>query len=151
MNVEKALTQVFCSNYVAYQKSHAAHVNIVSRQFGSDHQVLKKVYEGLQEDIDTIGELLRTIDSYFPLTLTEIANTSKVFDDLRPDYDDGLDYIQQVYDDLDILIEVYLELEDETQNNRGLNHLANFAQDQIRIMKKHQWMLKSTLTQRNSV
>jgi DNA-binding ferritin-like protein len=148
MNIEQALNQVFCSNYVAYQKSHAAHVNIVSRTFGSDHQLLKKVYEGLQEDIDTIGELLRTIDAYFPLTLKEISETSKVLDDLQPDYGDGEDYIQQVYDDLETLVEVYLELEDETQNNRGFNHLANFAQDQIRILKKHQWMLRSTLVNR---
>ena len=143
--VEQALLKVFCSNFVAYYKSHAAHVNIVGRNFGSDHKLLQKVYEDLQAEIDTIGELLRTIDAYFPLTLSDAVEDSDIKDDLEPDYGDGLDYIQQVYDDLETLIEVYLELEDATQNERGYNHLANYAQDRVRELKKHCWMLGATL------
>jgi len=147
--VEQALLKVFCSNFVAYYKSHAAHVNIVGRNFGSDHKLLQKVYEDLQAEIDTTGELLRTIDSYFPLTMAETIDGSDIADDLEPDYGDGLDYIQQVYDDLETLIEVYLELEDATQNERGYNHLANYAQDRVRALKKHCWMLGATLDGRD--
>ena len=143
--VEEALNKVFCSNFVAYYKSHAAHVNIVGRNFGSDHKLLQKVYEDLQDEIDTIGELLRTIEAYFPLTLSSALAGSDIDDDLTPDFGDGLDYIQQVYNDLEKLIEVYLELEDETQNERGYNHLANYAQDRVRALKKHCWMLRATL------
>ena len=146
--VEQALLKVFCSNFVAYYKSHAAHVNIVGRNFGSDHKLLQKVYEDLQAEIDTTGELLRTIDSYFPLTLSETIDGSDIDDNLEPDYDGGLDYIQQVYDDLEKLIEVHLELEDATQNERGYNHLANYAQDRVRALKKHCWMLGATLDDR---
>ena len=145
MTVEQALTNVFCSNYVAYHKSHAAHVNIVGRNFASDHKLLEKVYTDLEAEIDTIGELLRTIDAYFPLTLAETMAGSDIPDDLVPDFNDGLDYIQQIYDDLEKLIEVYLELEDVTQNERGYNHLANYAQDRVRALKKHNWMLGATL------
>jgi len=147
--IEQALLKVFCSNFVAYYKSHAAHVNIVGRNFGSDHKLLQKVYEDLQAEIDTTGELLRTIDSYFPLTMAETIDGSDIADDLEPDYGDGLDYIQQVYDDLETLIEVYLELEDATQNERGYNHLANYAQDRVRALKKHCWMLGATLDGRD--
>ena len=147
--IEDALLKVFCSNFVAYYKSHAAHVNIVGRNFGSDHKLLQKVYEDLQAEIDTTGELLRTIDSYFPLTMAETIEGSDIDDDLEPDYGDGLDYIQQVYDDLERLIEVYLELEDATQNQRGYNHLANYAQDRVRALKKHCWMLGATLDSRD--
>ena len=147
--IEQALLKVFCSNFVAYYKSHAAHVNIVGRNFGSDHKLLQKVYEDLQAEIDTTGELLRTIDSYFPLTMAETIEGSDIDDDLEPDYGDGLDYIQQVYDDLERLIEVYLELEDATQNQRGYNHLANYAQDRVRALKKHCWMLGATLDSRD--
>jgi DNA-binding ferritin-like protein len=119
--VEQALNKVFCSNFVAYYKSHAAHVNIVGRNFGSDHKLLQKVYEDLQAEIDTIGELLRTIDAYFPTRLSDTLDDSDIDDNLEPDYDDGLGYIQQIYDDLETLIEVYLELEDATQNERGYN------------------------------
>ena len=146
--VEQALNKVFCSNFVAYQKSHAAHVNIVGRNFGSDHKLLEKVYEDLQAEIDTLGELLRTIEAYFPLSMSEILDGSDIMDNLMPDTGDGLVYIQQVYDDLETLIEVHLELEDVTQNERGLNHLANYAQDRVRALKKHCWMLGATLKNR---
>lgn len=143
--VEQALMKVFCSNFVAYYKSHAAHVNIVGRNFGSDHKLLQKVYEDLQGEIDTIGELLRTIEAYFPTRLSDTLDDSDIDDNLEPDYGDGLDYIQQIYDDLETLIEVHLELEDVTQNERGYNHLANYAQDRVRVLKKHCWMLRATL------
>jgi DNA-binding ferritin-like protein len=146
--VEQALTKVFCSNFVAYYKSHAAHVNIVGRNFAGDHKLLEKVYEDLQGEIDTLGELLRTIDAYFPLTLSSALDGSDISDDLEPDFNDGLDYIQQIYDMLEQLIEVHLELEDVTQNERGYNHLANYAQDRVRALKKHCWMLRATLNER---
>jgi len=142
--VEQALLKVFCSNFVAYYKSHAAHVNIVGRNFGSDHKLLQKVYEDLQAEIDTLGEFLRTIDSYFPTRLSDMLDDSDVLDDLEPDYGDGLDYIQQVYDDLETLIEVYLDLEEAT-DSREYNHIQNYAQDRVRALKKHCWMLGATL------
>jgi DNA-binding ferritin-like protein len=142
--VEEALLKVFCSNFVAYYKSHAAHVNIVGRNFGSDHKLLQKVYEDLQAEIDTLGEFLRTIDSYFPTRLSDMLDDSDVLDDLEPDYGDGLDYIQQVYDDLETLIEVYLDLEEAT-DSREYNHIQNYAQDRVRALKKHCWMLGATL------
>ena len=142
--VEQALLKTFCSNFVAYYKSHAAHVNIVGRNFGSDHKLLQKVYEDLQAEIDTLGELLRTIDSYFPTRLSDMLDDSDVLDDLEPDYGDGLDYIQQVYDDLETLIEVYLDLEEAT-DSREYNHIQNYAQDRVRALKKHCWMLGATL------
>ena len=146
--VEEALLKVFCSNFVAYYKSHAAHVNIVGRNFGSDHKLLQKVYEDLQAEIDTLGEFLRTIDSYFPTRMSDITLDSDVLDDLEPDYGDGLDYIQQVYDDLEILIEVYLDLEEAT-DSREYNHIQNYAQDRVRALKKHCWMLGATLNGRD--
>jgi len=145
--VEEALLKVFCSNFVAYYKSHAAHVNIVGRNFGSDHKLLQKVYEDLQAEIDTLGEFLRTIDSYFPTRLSDMLDDSDVLDDLEPDYGDGLDYIQQVYDDLETLIEVYLDLEEAT-DSREYNHIQNYAQDRVRALKKHCWMLGATLNGR---
>ena len=144
--IEQALTKVFNTNLVAYYKSHAAHVNIVGRNFASDHKLLQKIYEDLQAEIDTIGELLRSIEAYFPPRLSDAIYGSDVTDDLIPDTQDGLGYLQQVYDDLEILIEVHLELEDATQNNRGYNHLANYAQDRVRVLQKYCWMLRSTLT-----
>ena len=76
MTTTEQLTQVFNDNFVAYYRSHAAHANIVGRNFASDHQLLGGIYESLQEQIDTIGELLRSLYDYMPCGIEEVLQNS---------------------------------------------------------------------------
>ena len=99
----------------------------------------------LQAEIDEIGELLRTIKAEAPLAITDIINDSEIADNLYSDSNDGLDYLEQVYDDIEQLIEIHLDLEDATQGSREYNHLANYAQDRVRDLQKFCWMLRATL------
>ena len=68
----EVLTHVFYNNFVAYYRAHAAHVNITGRNFASDHKLLQKTYEDLQEQIDKLGELLRTLQEYMPCDIGEV-------------------------------------------------------------------------------
>jgi DNA-binding ferritin-like protein len=142
--VEEALLKTFCSNFVAYYKSHAAHVNVVGRNFYSDHKQLQKIYEELQAEIDVLAELLRTIEVDMPLTIMETIDGSDIVDALYADGGDGLDFLEQIYNDIELLIEVYLDLEDAT-DSREYNHIQNYAQDRVKSLKKHCWMLRSTI------
>jgi DNA-binding ferritin-like protein len=142
--VEEALLKTFCSNFVAYYKSHAAHVNVVGRNFYSDHKQLQKIYEELQAEIDVLAELLRTIEVDMPLTIMETIDGSDIVDALYSDGGDGLDFLEQIYNDIELLIEVYLDLEDAT-DSREYNHIQNYAQDRVKSLKKHCWMLRSTI------
>ena len=143
MTTQEQLAQYFKDNFVAYYRSHQAHVNIVGRNFVSDHKLLKGVYEDRQEQIDTIGELLRTMDEYMPCDLNEVVLDSRV-DTGRLDGDSEflLDMVRQ---DLEHLVESLRDLiviaEDESYPE-----IANYAQDQILAMKKQIWMLRSTLS-----
>jgi len=143
MTTQEQLTQYFKDNFVAYYRSHQAHVNIVGRNFVSDHKLLKGVYEDRQEQIDTIGELLRTMEEYMPCDLNEVVLDSRV-DTGRLDGDSEflLDMVRQ---DLEHLVESLRDLiviaEDESYPE-----IANYAQDQILAMKKQIWMLRSTLS-----
>ena len=143
MTTQEQLTQYFKDNFVAYYRSHQAHVNIVGRNFVSDHKLLKGVYKDRQEQIDTIGELLRTMDEYMPCDLNEVVLDSRV-DTGRLDGDSEflLDMVRQ---DLEHLVESLRDLvviaEDESYPE-----IANYAQDQILAMKKQIWMLRSTLS-----
>jgi DNA-binding ferritin-like protein len=142
--VEQALLKTFCSNFVAYYKSHAAHVNVVGRNFYSDHKQLQKIYEELQAEIDVLAELLRTIEVDMPLTIMETIDGSDIVDALYADGGDGLDFLEQIYDDIELLIEVHLDLEDAT-DSREYNHIQNYAQDRVKSLQKHCWMLRSTI------
>jgi len=141
--VEQALLKVFCSNFVAYYKSHASHVNVVGRNFVSDHELLGGIYEELQGEIDTLGELLRTIKVEMPYTISDAVDGSDVPDTLYSG--DALELLEQVYMDIETLIETHLDLEDATQNSREYNHLANYAQDRVKALQKHCWMLRSVI------
>lgn len=142
--IEQALLNTFCSNFVAYYKSHSAHLNVVGRNFASDHKLLEKIYEDLQSEIDTLGELLRTIKVEAPLTIADITSGSEIADTLYSDSNEGIGFLEQIYDDIEQLISVHLDLE-EAADSREYNHIANYAQDRVKALQKFCWMLRSTL------
>ena len=143
MTTAEQLTQIFKDNFVAYYRSHVAHVNITGRTFQSDHELLGGIYEARQGQIDFIGELLRTLDEYMPCDLAEVILDSQV-DTGRLDGDSDF-LLEMVKEDLEHLADEYralitvAESEDETQ-------IANYAQDQVLSLTKQIWMLNSTLS-----
>jgi len=147
--VEQALMKLFCSNFVAYYKSHAAHINVVGRHFVSDHELLNKIYDDLQDEIDTLGELLRTIKAEMPLTISDTLDGSDIADNLYPDNNEGLDFLEQVYADIEQLISIHQDLE-EAADSREYNHIANYAQDRVKTLQKYCWMLRSTIDGRST-
>jgi len=142
MNTQEQLTQVFNDNFVAYFRSHAAHVNITGRNFRSDHKLLQGVYERRQEQIDKLGELLRTLGEYMPCDLFDVMNNSHM--PVDPIEGSADELLQLVMDDLEHLRDCYIELENIADND-GHEEIANYAQDQILDLNKSIWMLKSTL------
>ena len=142
MNTAEQLTQVFNDNFVAYFRSHAAHVNITGRNFRSDHKLLQGVYERRQEQIDKIGEILRTLGEYMPCDLFDVMNNSHMpVDPIEGSADELLELVMS---DLEHLRDCYIELE-EVASSEDHDEISNYAQDQILDLNKSIWMLKSTL------
>jgi DNA-binding ferritin-like protein len=143
MTTAEALTQLFNDNFVAYFRSHAAHVNITGRNFRSDHKLLQGVYERRQAQIDAIGELLRTIGEYMPCDLYDILDNTKLM--TTPIEGTADELLNAVLDDLEILRDEFIAFE-KIATDEGHDELANYAQDQILDIKKSIWMLESTLS-----
>lgn len=142
MTTAETLTQVFYNNFTAYYRSHVAHVNIMGRNFQSDHALLGGIYEDLQSQIDTIGELLRTIDEFMPTEIQFVLNESTISTAIFEG--DSEDLLSGVRNDLEILKGFYEELM-ETAELEGHKEIANYAQDRILAIAKHIWMLNATL------
>jgi DNA-binding ferritin-like protein len=142
MTTTEQLTQVFNDNFVAYYRSHAAHVNIEGRNFTSDHALLGGIYESLQDQIDILGELLRTLAAYMPTDIFDILDNSHI----KPKAIEGSadELLQAVLDDLEQLKECYIAL-DEIADEEEHDEIANYAQDRILAIAKQIWQLKSTL------
>jgi DNA-binding ferritin-like protein len=142
MTTSDQLNQVFCDNFVTYFRSHTAHINIQGRNFRSDHKLLQGVYERRQAQIDILGELLRTLGEFMPISIAEILMCSQVEDtDVVGSADELL---ATVRDDLAHLKGCYEELM-ITADDEGHKEIANYAQDQILDIAKSIWMLSSTL------
>jgi DNA-binding ferritin-like protein len=142
MTTAEQLNQVFCDNFVTYFRSHTAHINITGRTFRSDHKLLQGVYERRQAQIDILGELLRTIGEFMPISIAEILMCSQIEDTDVVGTADEL--LAAVRDDLDRLRGCYEELMTVAEDE-GHREIANYAQDQILDIAKSIWMLDSTL------
>lgn len=142
MTTAEQLTLIFKNNFVAYFRSHAAHVNITGRNFRSDHKLLGGVYERRQEQIDKIGEILRTMQEYMPCDLNEVVFESTIPTDAIEGTADSL--LETVMMDLEHLLEDYKALI-TIASDEGLEEVSNYAQDQALDLEKSIWMLRSTL------
>jgi len=142
MTTAEALTQIFKDNFVAYFRSHAAHANVVGRNFASDHKLLQKTYEDLQSQIDTLGELLRTLQEYMPCDIQEVLDDSNL--DTGPIEGTADELIEAGMEDLEYLVKEHRELITIATEEKQ-DQIANYAQDRVLALEKHIWMYRSTL------
>jgi len=142
IETQEQLMTVFNSNFVAYYRSHVAHVNIIGRNFYSDHKLLGKIYQHLQTNIDVLAELLRSSGEFMPLYLNQIIVDSHIDDEAL--VGTSQDFLEQVRADLTKLTELYQELV-RVANEDDADDVADFAQNEIRQLHKFLWMLDSTL------
>lgn len=143
MTTAEQLRQVFVDNFVAYFRSHVAHVNVEGRNFYSDHKLLGKVYEDLQGQIDSLAELLRSIEEFMPDNLVDMLQESTVSLDTVSGSSDEL--FEIVLGDLEILKACHEELM-TAADEEGHKEIANYAQDRILALAKFEWMIRSTLS-----
>ena len=141
MSFETKLTDVFCDNFVSYYRAHSCHLNITGRNFTSDHKLLQKIYEDAQEQIDTIGEFIRTIGEKAPETIQDIIDGSDLKEDTAYDADSMLTIVLEAQEHL---MEAYKELFDLATKATDLD-IANYAADRLGVHAKFAWMIRSTL------
>jgi DNA-binding ferritin-like protein len=142
MTTAEQLTQVFYNNFVAYYRSHAAHVNVTGRNFRSDHKLLGGVYERRQAEIDKIAEILRTMQEFMPSSLVDVCENSTIPTDAIEGSADEL--LESVMMDLEHLLGDFKDLI-TIASEEGLEEVSNYAQDQALDLEKSIWMLRSTL------
>ena len=142
MTPVEQLTQVFNDNFVAYFRSHIAHLNIVGRNFASDHKLLQKTYEDLQNQIDVIGELIRTLQELVPCDINDVILDSEIPSTAIEGT--SIELLSTVFDDLETLKGCYEELI-TVASEEGHEEISNYAQDRVLAIAKHIWMIRSTL------
>ena len=142
-NLYTVLERVYATNFVAYQRAHASHMNIRGRNFYSDHKLLKHVYKFLQDNIDTLGEEIQACGvGRVPETIDMILATSKIKDNMPSLDADAL--LKDVLDDLYVMIDVYHDM-DKAGIEANYPDVCNMAADHIQRIATFCWKIEATL------
>ena len=142
-NLHDVLERVYASNFVAYQRAHASHMNIRGRNFISDHKLLKHIYQYLETNVDVLGEEIQACGvGRVPETIDMILALSDIKDTMTAMDADSL--LMDTLDNLYKMIDVYHEM-DEAGKAANYSDVCNMAADHIQKIATFCWKIEATL------
>lgn len=133
---------VLADTVAFYQKAHQFHWNVEGDDFYTFHKMFQEIYEEVYGSVDTIGEQIRALDAYAPLSPRRIADLTNIMDaDVAPmpevmvrvlfaDNQKVMNSLMQAYKTAERFSEI---------------GLSNFLQDRYNAHKKHQFFLRATM------
>jgi starvation-inducible DNA-binding protein len=136
------LKKVHADAFTFYLKAHFYHWNVEGLNFPQYHDFLLNLYQEVFASIDTLAELIRTLDSYAPGTLTRLKELTSIEE--TDDVPDGKTMMTRLLQENNILRASLLTAY-TTADTTGEVGIANFLQDRIQAHEKHSWMLRSIL------
>lgn len=136
----ETLKTTLADTFVLYFKAHSFHWNIEGSDFAQYHDFIGDFYEDVFGSVDSIAELIRTLDAYAPTTLARLqALTQMEEEENIPSAREMLIRLRQDNDKyLAQLVKTYNEA--ETASEFGV---SNHIQDRIQAHEKHAWMLRA--------
>jgi starvation-inducible DNA-binding protein len=136
------LKKVQADAFTYYLKAHYYHWNVEGPNFPQYHDFLQNLYQEVFASVDTFAELIRSLNSYAPGTLTRFKELTTIEEvDTVPD---AITMMRNLYEQNNMMLVSLLKaykLADE-EDEIGC---ANFLQDRIQAHEKHGWMLRSIL------
>ena len=126
--------------FVLYLKAHFYHWNIEGPSFPQYHDFLQNLYQDVFASVDTIAELIRTLDVYAPGTLSRFQSLTTLEEsDIIPD---ALTMIKNIVEQNTLMLETLKKAYSMAEEEKQIG-IANFLQDRIQAHEKHGWMLRS--------
>ena len=126
--------------FVLYLKAHFYHWNIEGPNFPQYHDFLQNLYQDVFASVDTIAELIRTLDVYAPGTLSRFQSLTTLEEsDIIPD---ALTMIKNILEQNTLMLETLKKAYSMAEEEKQIG-IANFLQDRIQAHEKHGWMLRS--------
>lgn len=136
------LKKVHADAFTFYLKAHFYHWNVEGPDFPQYHDFLQNLYQEVFASVDTFAELIRTLDSYAPGTLTRLKELTTIEE--TDDVPDAMTMISRLLQENNILRASLLTAY-KTAESTGEVGISNFLQDRIQAHEKHAWMLRSIL------
>jgi starvation-inducible DNA-binding protein len=136
------LKKVHADAFTFYLKAHYYHWNVEGPDFPQYHNFLQNLYQEVFASIDSLAELIRTLDSYAPGTLTRLKELTSIEE--TDDVPDAKTMMSRLLQENNILRASLLTAY-RTAESTGEVGISNFLQDRIQAHEKHSWMLRSIL------
>jgi len=136
------LKKVHADAFTFYLKAHFYHWNVEGPNFPQYHDLLQNLYQEVFTSVDTLAELIRTLDSYAPGTLTRFKELTSIEE--TDDVPDAKTMMTRLLQENNILRASLLTAY-TTADTTGEVGIANFLQDRIQAHEKHSWMLRSII------
>tara|TARA_Y100000356_G_scaffold120540_1_gene113132 strand:- start:93 stop:584 length:492 start_codon:yes stop_codon:yes gene_type:complete len=124
-------------------QAHLIHFNYEGENFLSVHRFLKKQYEMLLEEFDTIGEYVRSLDYMMPMCACGLKDMMHQSFKNVSSYD-GKEMLVVYLMNLELVCEIAMEIEKSATDLRALD-IANYLGEICGKMNKASWMVKATL------
>lgn len=136
----ETLKTTLADTFVLYFKAHSYHWNIEGSDFAQYHDFIGDFYADVFASVDSIAELIRTMDTYAPTSLARLQALTQMDEEENiPSAREMLTRLRQDNDKyLAQLVKTYNEA--ETASEFGV---SNHIQDRIQAHEKHAWMLRS--------
>ena len=136
------LKKVHADAFTFYLKAHFYHWNVEGPDFPQYHDFLQNLYQEVFASIDSLAELIRTLESYAPGTLTRLKELTTIEE--TDDVPDAKTMMTRLLQENNILRASLLTAY-KTAETTGEVGISNFLQDRIQAHEKHSWMLRSIL------
>ena len=128
--------------FTFYLKAHFYHWNIEGSNFPQYHEFLGDLYQDVFESVDAIAELIRSLDSYAPGTLSRFKDLTNIEEsEIVPD---AKTMMYNLYVE-NLKVRASLLSSFDAAENESEYGVSNFLQDRIQAHEKHSWMLRSIL------
>ena len=136
----ETLKTTLADTFVLYFKAHSYHWNIEGSDFAQYHDFIGDFYADVFASVDSIAELIRTMDAYAPTSLARLQALTQIDEEENiPSAREMLTRLRQDNDKyLAQLVKTYNEA--ETASEFGV---SNHIQDRIQAHEKHAWMLRA--------
>ena len=142
MSLTSELSELQADVTVLYFKAHGYHWNVEGPDFKQYHNFFGEIYGAANEDLDSVAEHIRALDSYAPGSLKRFMELTNIKDeDTIPA---ALEMFNRIYQDNQKIIAA-AKAAHAAAEELGQYGIINFLEGLIDSYEKQAWMLRSTI------
>lgn len=135
------LKVALATTFTFYMKAHNYHINVTGPLFSQYHEFFGSIYEETWAWTDTLGEQIRTLDSYTPFSHSRFLELSLLTDETRV-LPDTASMINVLVQDNQTLLQCLYTAHKAAQEIKNVG-ITSSLEVLIDATQKRHWMLKA--------